>query len=265
MMDKYIPSKVCMKRDRLPYMTREIHRLINRKNRAHKQRKKAQRNSASPSAHIKNLDKKVRDLKYNIQKKMRQAYWQYIESIITPTTDDTTDSSPFCAMKRFWQYFKSSRKDCTGVATLKVKVNSHQWPQGKGRPAEQTVRVCFHPRNWSTTGSPSRRITLPSCPGSTHPGEGCAQNARRTTATQSIWPRWNWSQNPEAPVFTSSAHPDSHLPEVLRSKTGTTSQYMSLKPHRRTPSEPTWARGSKQPSPDRTCAMLTPTSAPVSY
>ena len=120
MMDKYIPSKVCKKRDKLPYMTGEIHRLINRKNRAHKQRKKAQRNSASPYARIKNLDKKVRDLKNNIQKKMRQAYWQYIQSIITPTTDDTIDSSPFCAMKRFWQYIKSTRKDYTWVATLKV-------------------------------------------------------------------------------------------------------------------------------------------------
>ena len=133
------------------------------------------------------------------------------------------------------------------------------------------------PTSWTNSSSlfsPTKlrynRISFPThhptqLPGSTHPGEGCAQNARRTTATQSIWPRWNWSQNPEAPVFTSSAHPVSHLPEVLRSKTGTTSQYMSLKPHRRTPSEPTWARGSKQPSPDRTCAMLTPTSAPVSY
>ena len=100
MIDK-IPSKVCKKRNRLPYMTREIHRLTNRKNRAHKQRKKAQRNSASPSACIENLDKKVRDLKHNIQKEMRQVYWQYIESVITPTKDDTTDSSPFCAMKCF--------------------------------------------------------------------------------------------------------------------------------------------------------------------
>ena len=83
MMDKYIPSKVRKKCDRLPYMTKEIHRLTNRKNRAHKQWKKAQRNFATPSVRIKNLDKKTRDLKHNIQKKMRQAYWLYMKSIIT--------------------------------------------------------------------------------------------------------------------------------------------------------------------------------------
>ena len=186
-MDKYIPSKVCEKRDRLPYMTKEIHRLMNRKNRAYKQRKKAHRNSASPSGCIKNVDKKVKHLKHNIQKKMRQAYWQYIESIITPTSDDTTDSSPFCAMKRFWQFIKSTKKDYTGVATLKVNGTIINDPKEKADQLKKQFESVF--THESTTGSASRCITLPSCPGSTHPGEGCVQNARRTTATQSIWSR----------------------------------------------------------------------------
>ena len=113
------------------------------KNRAHKQRKKAQRNSASPSARIKNLVKKVRDLKHNIQKKMKQAYWQYIESIITPTTDDATDSSPFCAMKRFWQYIKSTRKDYTGVATLKVNGTIINVPKEKADQLNKQFESVF--------------------------------------------------------------------------------------------------------------------------
>ena len=156
MMDKYIPSKVCKKCDRLPYMTREIHRLINRKNRAHKQWNKAQWNCASPSAHIKNLDKEVRDLKHNIQKKMKQAYWQYIESFITTTTDDTIDSSPFCAMKCFWQYIKNTRNDYTGVATLKVNGAIINDPKEKGGPAvlwktrlsRFPIRTCNYHNTW---------------------------------------------------------------------------------------------------------------------
>ena len=77
------------------------------------------RNSASPSARIKNLDKYVGDLKHNIQK-MRQAYWQFIESIITRPLKTQLTQAYFVPWNAFWQCIKSTRKDYTGVATLKV-------------------------------------------------------------------------------------------------------------------------------------------------
>ena len=46
-----------------------------------------------------------------------------------PITNDTTDSSPFYAMTRFWQYIKSTRKDYTGVADIKVNKKNHQLPK----------------------------------------------------------------------------------------------------------------------------------------
>ena len=114
---KYIPSKTCKSREQLPYMTRELVKLIRKRDRIYKKRQRAKRNFECSTAGYQNTDKKLRDIKKEIQKKLRQAYWNYIESIITPMDDNTEQIS---GMKRFWQFVKSRRKDHTGIATLKV-------------------------------------------------------------------------------------------------------------------------------------------------
>ncbi len=59
------------------------------------------------------MDQKVKDIKKEIQKKTKTAYWAYIESIIT-TMESDEDESPnkeYLSMKRFWRFIKSQRKD----------------------------------------------------------------------------------------------------------------------------------------------------------
>ena len=118
---KYIPSKTCKSREQLPYMTRELVKLIRKRDRIYKKRQRAKWNFECSTAGYRNTDKKLRDIKKEIQKKLRQAYWNYIESIITPMDDDTEQRS---GMKRFWQFVKSRRKDHTGIAKVNGKTIS---------------------------------------------------------------------------------------------------------------------------------------------
>jgi hypothetical protein len=111
----HIPMKTCKKKDNLPYINSEIKKLIKKRDRAYKQRKKAQRNFEHSMPHYEDKDKKYKDLKHLVQKKLRDAYWNYIESIIAPMDPE----NPYTGMKKFWTLIKSLRKDYSGVAPLK--------------------------------------------------------------------------------------------------------------------------------------------------
>ena len=115
---KYIPSKICKKRDRLPYITPEIVKLIKRRDRVYKKRQRAKRNFNHSATGYQNADKKLKQLKKEIQTKLRQAYWSYIESIIT-------------AVER------------VGVATLKVDGKSVSNPRDKANELNKQFESVF--------------------------------------------------------------------------------------------------------------------------
>ena len=50
-----------------------------------------------------------------IQRKLRAAYWNYLEDIITPTDNNDVPA----ASKRFWSFIKHSKSDATGIPPLK--------------------------------------------------------------------------------------------------------------------------------------------------
>ena len=137
---KYIPSKICKKRDRLPYITPEIVKLIKRRDRVYKKRQRAKRNFNHSATGYQNADKKLKQLKKEIQTKLRQAYWSYIESIITPVENDSGTAS---GMKRFWQFVKSKRKERVGVATLKVDGKSVSNPRDKANELNKQFESVF--------------------------------------------------------------------------------------------------------------------------
>ena len=57
---------------------------------------------------------RLRTLKTEIQKGNRKAYWNYIETLITPETDRDN----YRSMKKIWTYVRRSRQDNNGVACL---------------------------------------------------------------------------------------------------------------------------------------------------
>ena len=64
----------------------------------------------------KEVQEKYKKLKHEIQRGIRQAYWTYIEEIITP--DD--NSNQYGNMKCFWSFIKHKRADGGGIAPIKV-------------------------------------------------------------------------------------------------------------------------------------------------
>ena len=61
------------------------------------------------------LREESRQLRRTIQRKLRQAYWKYINQTLTETPPDESPS-----LKRFWTYIKHQRTAKTGVSPLKV-------------------------------------------------------------------------------------------------------------------------------------------------
>ena len=60
---------------------------------------------------------KYKPIKHQVQKQLRQAYWEYIEDILTPCNDNTSNS--FKNMKKFWSFNKSKKTDFNGISSLK--------------------------------------------------------------------------------------------------------------------------------------------------
>ncbi len=120
---KHIPSKVSKTKDNLP----AIDKLIKRRDRAYKKIKKAQHNFEYSTKNYQNLGQKFKELKKEMQTKMRRAFWSYIETIITPMDSDI----PYSGMKCFWSFIKRIRKDYTGVGTLKKNRQSFTDPKQK--------------------------------------------------------------------------------------------------------------------------------------
>ena len=106
--DMFIPTKRAKKKDSLPpWIDTDIKRLIRKRNKYFT---------------IKNKTRGPRDtnhykaLKREVQRRIRQNYWSYVEEIFTPT--DSSDNNS-CVSKRFWSFIKHAQNDKIGVSTLK--------------------------------------------------------------------------------------------------------------------------------------------------
>ena len=64
-------------------------------------------------------DPRYKTIKHTVQKKLRSAYWQYVEDIISPKSDDNS----LGAKKRFRGLFKHLKTEIKGVPPLKHQSN----------------------------------------------------------------------------------------------------------------------------------------------
>jgi hypothetical protein len=100
---KHIPHKCARQKDSMPWITTKIKRLIGRKNKLYARYKHS------------SLDKHHRAfkaIKAEVQKQLRQAYWSYVQGLISPDPDEPKGT------KKFWTYIKHCKQDSTGVAPL---------------------------------------------------------------------------------------------------------------------------------------------------
>ena len=121
-------------------VTPEIVKLIKCRDMVYKKRQKAKWNFKHSATGYQNADKKLKQLKKEIQTKLRQANWSYIESIMTPVEDGSGTPS---GMKRFWQFVKSKQKGWVRVATLKVDRKLVSDPRDKANDLNKQFESVF--------------------------------------------------------------------------------------------------------------------------
>ena len=95
--NKNIPLKTARSKDGLPWMTTELRTLIKKRDRLYKKKKKY----ADPK-HI----EEFKTMKHLVQKKSRQAYWNYVEGLISPNEEKEYNSTRDNTSKRFWTFIK---------------------------------------------------------------------------------------------------------------------------------------------------------------
>ena len=109
-MRSHIPHKLTRTRCDLPWLTSDIRKQIKKHNKLYRQYK----TSRSPE-----ICSRFLQLKFDIQRQMRQSHNAYISRLITDPEDGTSFINP----KRFWSFIKKLRKDSNGIQPLKVDGN----------------------------------------------------------------------------------------------------------------------------------------------
>ncbi len=129
-MNRFIPSKLSSRRFSLPWVTKEIKQMINKKQRLYNKAKKFKRESDWAA---------FRQLRKDIQKKTQQAYWKYVADIVDPERDSQK--------KSFWHYIKSLNKDHTGISPLKDNGILHTDSKSKAEILSNQFKSVFTKEN----------------------------------------------------------------------------------------------------------------------
>ena len=122
---EFVPHRNAGKKDRHPWMSRELKTMMNREKRMYAKKKK--RRTAKDIS-------KLKDLQSRIQRQSRQEYYRYVSSIMRPSTpsDPGTQDTPEAAAshaaedrkdppdrKKLYQYIKHCKQDSIGVAPIR--------------------------------------------------------------------------------------------------------------------------------------------------
>ena len=134
---KFIPKKISRKRNKLPYISREIRSLIRKRNRIYQHMKEAWKEISNHNR-ARKLKEKHQQLNRDIQKKIRHAYWKYVEDIITPLENEARTSQ-----KRFWTYIKHMKNDNSTVGVLKENGTNHTEAKGKADALNRQFQKVF--------------------------------------------------------------------------------------------------------------------------
>lgn len=105
---KYVPYKAFNIKNKLPWITKDIRLLINKRDKLHIRIKKGNDS----------LRHKFVKLKSLIKKNIRNSYWSYINSIIS-YTENQSPAEVKSNNKRFWSFIKRKRQNNVGIAPLK--------------------------------------------------------------------------------------------------------------------------------------------------
>ena len=109
LIEKHIPTKISTKKHKLPYFNRELSRLNKTLHKTYRNR------NLNPKA-----NKHYKSVKALFQRKLRKAYWDYVEQILDFENAESSSPVPtHNTSKKFWSFIKSQRQENIGVAPLR--------------------------------------------------------------------------------------------------------------------------------------------------
>ena len=146
----FIPHKTLKGKASCPWITKDLAKKIRHRDKAYARCRRSGRMED---------EGKFQTLKKEIQRKLRRAYWNYVEEIVTP---QDTDSNSFSSMKRFWKFIKYKATDFNGVASLKVDGKLINEPTRKAEALNSQFQSVFsNETNFTATQLPSRAPPMP--------------------------------------------------------------------------------------------------------
>ncbi len=77
----------------LPFIDKQLQKLITKRDKAYVKKQKNRHSIHSNSYHTQELDDIFQDMKCQVQKELRRAYWSYVESLITPMDPDSPEQN----------------------------------------------------------------------------------------------------------------------------------------------------------------------------
>ena len=131
-----IPHKQARTKDSPPWISRDLKRLIRKRDRLYKKKKKS---------HDKKDSEKYKTIKRQVQQGLRRSYWKYVKSIVTPPEDNIIENRG--CMKRFWTFIKYKRSDGNEVSPLKKDGLLYSDPLDKANILNQQFKSAFTEKN----------------------------------------------------------------------------------------------------------------------
>ena len=131
--EKHVPHKCCSSRNRPPWISAKICKLLRSTDRLY--RKSAQARKKNKES-IKN---KLRNLKHKIRRETIAAYWNYVETNILPETSD----EPNRGNKKLWSFINHRKTNSVGVTPLKYKGTLWDKPKDKAEILNEQFKSVF--------------------------------------------------------------------------------------------------------------------------
>ncbi|XP_071161194.1 uncharacterized protein [Mytilus edulis] len=155
--NKNIPTKEIGKKSKLPWVNRDLKRLIRKKNKLYTKKK----HDSSYNKHDSSYNSKYKEIKTKLQKEMRKAYWAYIENMIFDIDIKEPDQQCFNKQpKKLYSYIKSQRNENTGIAPLRSEGTLHTNPSEKANILNKQFQSAF---------TSEKNIEIPTKEPSSHP------------------------------------------------------------------------------------------------
>lgn len=124
--EKHIPHKMCKAHKPKPWITSKTMKLMKKRDKHYSKRKESS---------------KYKQLKKEVQKNLRQDYWNYIEKTINPTENGQENNK---VSKKFWTYIKNNKTDKSDVAPLKDNGLLHSDPKQKAQILNKQFHSVFN-------------------------------------------------------------------------------------------------------------------------